>query len=212
MSEWFKVHAWKACVPKRYRGFESPSFRIDESFAVNPGAMQNTAAEPRQIRKEATAGRRYLCRRLPGFFGKLSVSGPLMKKKLFLPFLPFIISSLIVVACSTNPPAEPAGIQKAKPRLCAIEISKGSIEISGKIIAQKQKNGHIYRTVLRTFAPASYRAGRRFTCRISENESAELVIRGLERNSAHTTFAAEQKNGTRQRKRFHLEHTEYRQQ
>ena len=27
MSEWFKVHAWKACVPKRHRGFESPSFR-----------------------------------------------------------------------------------------------------------------------------------------------------------------------------------------
>ena len=27
MSEWSKVHAWKACVPKRYRGFESLSLR-----------------------------------------------------------------------------------------------------------------------------------------------------------------------------------------
>ena len=28
MSEWSKVHAWKACVPKRYRGFESLSLRF----------------------------------------------------------------------------------------------------------------------------------------------------------------------------------------
>ncbi len=27
MAEWFKAHAWKVCVPKRYRGFESHSLR-----------------------------------------------------------------------------------------------------------------------------------------------------------------------------------------
>jgi hypothetical protein len=27
VSEWLKEHAWKACVPKRYRGFESPPLR-----------------------------------------------------------------------------------------------------------------------------------------------------------------------------------------
>jgi hypothetical protein len=27
MSEWLKEHAWKACVLKRYRGFESHSLR-----------------------------------------------------------------------------------------------------------------------------------------------------------------------------------------
>lgn len=27
MSEWSKVHDWKSCVPKRYRGFESLSLR-----------------------------------------------------------------------------------------------------------------------------------------------------------------------------------------
>ena len=33
MSEWFKVHAWKACVLKRHRGFESPSFRCSRCHA-----------------------------------------------------------------------------------------------------------------------------------------------------------------------------------
>ena len=47
MSERFKVHAWKACVPTRYRGFESPSFR----YCL--GAMQVSSSKPRQIRKEA---------------------------------------------------------------------------------------------------------------------------------------------------------------
>ena len=28
MSEWSKVYAWKAYVPKRYRGFKSLSLRI----------------------------------------------------------------------------------------------------------------------------------------------------------------------------------------
>lgn len=27
MAEWFKARAWKARVPKKYRGFESPSLR-----------------------------------------------------------------------------------------------------------------------------------------------------------------------------------------
>ena len=27
MAEWFNAHAWKACIPKRYRGFESLSLR-----------------------------------------------------------------------------------------------------------------------------------------------------------------------------------------
>ena len=27
MAEWFKAHAWKACVANPYRGFESPSLR-----------------------------------------------------------------------------------------------------------------------------------------------------------------------------------------
>ena len=27
MAEWFKAHAWKACVAKHYRGFESLSLR-----------------------------------------------------------------------------------------------------------------------------------------------------------------------------------------
>src|SRR5687767_9458158 len=27
MAEWFKARAWKARVPKQYRGFESPSLR-----------------------------------------------------------------------------------------------------------------------------------------------------------------------------------------
>lgn len=62
MSEWFKVHAWKACVPKRYRGFESPSFRLSS------GAMQIFAAKPRQSRKAATVCGRKSCRRLPELF------------------------------------------------------------------------------------------------------------------------------------------------
>jgi hypothetical protein len=27
VAEWFKAHAWKACVPKQYRGFESLPLR-----------------------------------------------------------------------------------------------------------------------------------------------------------------------------------------
>ena len=27
VAEWFKAHAWKACVVKTYRGFESPPLR-----------------------------------------------------------------------------------------------------------------------------------------------------------------------------------------
>ena len=65
MSEWFKVHAWKACVPKRYRGFESPSFRLSS------GAMQMFAAKPRQSRKAATVCGRKSCRRLPELFYSL---------------------------------------------------------------------------------------------------------------------------------------------
>jgi hypothetical protein len=32
VSEWLKEHAWKACVPKRYRGFESPPLRHDSDL------------------------------------------------------------------------------------------------------------------------------------------------------------------------------------
>ena len=49
MSEWFKVRAWKARVPKRYRGFESPSFRN-----MRPDAPQVLLAKPRQRRNPAT--------------------------------------------------------------------------------------------------------------------------------------------------------------
>ena len=35
MAEWFKAHAWKACVPKKYRGFESPSLR-QRLFLLGP--------------------------------------------------------------------------------------------------------------------------------------------------------------------------------
>ena len=49
MSEWFKVRAWKARVPKRYRGFESPSFRN-----MRPDAPQVLLTKPRQRRNPAT--------------------------------------------------------------------------------------------------------------------------------------------------------------
>src|SRR5438105_10808536 len=32
MAEWFKAHAWKACVGKIYRGFESLSLRHLKTF------------------------------------------------------------------------------------------------------------------------------------------------------------------------------------
>src|ERR1017187_6261431 len=34
MAEWFNAHAWKACIPKRYRGFESPSLRQFDIFST----------------------------------------------------------------------------------------------------------------------------------------------------------------------------------
>ncbi len=37
VSEWLKEHAWKACVPKRYRGFESPPLRQEESGDLRSG-------------------------------------------------------------------------------------------------------------------------------------------------------------------------------
>ena len=61
MSEWFKVHAWKACVPKRHRGFESPSFRC-------PVAMQSKVCKPRQSRNAATVAYFLTCRGLTGLF------------------------------------------------------------------------------------------------------------------------------------------------
>src|SRR5947199_343471 len=36
MAEWFKAHAWKACVGKIYRGFESLSLRHLPAFAFDP--------------------------------------------------------------------------------------------------------------------------------------------------------------------------------
>ena len=78
MSERFKVHAWKACVPKRYRGFESPSFRLSS------GAMQVSAAKPRQSRKAATVCGRKSCRRLPELFYLSSMSDLIRKIKTIL--------------------------------------------------------------------------------------------------------------------------------
>ena len=82
MSERFKVHPWKGCVPTRYRGFESPSFRnsfIKKSFfrkslLMSPGAMQVASAKLRQIGNEATVCGRKLCRRLPGLFKRFFYS------------------------------------------------------------------------------------------------------------------------------------------
>src|SRR5437660_3752038 len=36
VSEWLKEHAWKACVPKRYRGFESLPLRQSPRFVSYP--------------------------------------------------------------------------------------------------------------------------------------------------------------------------------
>src|SRR5436190_7299215 len=36
VSEWLKEHAWKACVPKRYRGFESLPLRQSPRLVSHP--------------------------------------------------------------------------------------------------------------------------------------------------------------------------------
>ena len=36
MAEWFKAHAWKACVANPHRGFESLSLRQQNSWAGWP--------------------------------------------------------------------------------------------------------------------------------------------------------------------------------
>ena len=45
--------------------------KLDKNLLMSPGAMQDVATKPRQIRKEATVCRLQLCRRLPGLFKKL---------------------------------------------------------------------------------------------------------------------------------------------
>lgn len=42
--------------------------KLDKNLLMSPGAMQDVATKPRQIRKEATVCRLQLCRRLPGLF------------------------------------------------------------------------------------------------------------------------------------------------
>ena len=39
MSEWSIEHAWKACVPKRYRGFESHSLRKKKLYEMEEFRM-----------------------------------------------------------------------------------------------------------------------------------------------------------------------------
>ena len=56
MAEWFKAHAWKACVGKLYRGFESHSlrhFKINKLARSHPSAGQSramTMARPLPLR------------------------------------------------------------------------------------------------------------------------------------------------------------------
>ena len=61
MSEWFKVHAWKACIGESLSGVRIPLFPLQ-----GPDALHITAGKPRQIRKEATVFRLWWCRRLSG--------------------------------------------------------------------------------------------------------------------------------------------------
>lgn len=47
MAEWFKARAWKARVPKQYRGFESPSLRHFKRFpdrATRPAGVSEALA------------------------------------------------------------------------------------------------------------------------------------------------------------------------
>src|SRR5262249_2943737 len=39
VSEWLKEHAWKACVRKTYRGFESPPLRQGNVIKVGSGGL-----------------------------------------------------------------------------------------------------------------------------------------------------------------------------
>jgi hypothetical protein len=45
MAEWFNAHAWKACIPKRYRGFESPSLRHISQGDSEAGTQLGTQAK-----------------------------------------------------------------------------------------------------------------------------------------------------------------------
>ncbi len=47
VSERSKVHDWKSCVVKSYRGFESPPLRLGDRYQAT------CAAQPRQDRKIA---------------------------------------------------------------------------------------------------------------------------------------------------------------
>ena len=86
MSERFKVHAWKACVPTRYRGFESPSFR----YCL--GAMQVSSSKPRQIRKEAAVWRMSCAVDFLGFFFQFCF----FDKSICIVYNVFILESFLI--------------------------------------------------------------------------------------------------------------------
>lgn len=66
MSEWSMVQSWKGCVPQGTEG-SNPSLSV-KPFVMSSGPMQRIASGPRQIRKEAAAGRQFLCRSVPELF------------------------------------------------------------------------------------------------------------------------------------------------
>ena len=63
MTEWLKVHAWKACV-REYREFESHPLRhLADIVSVIAGSCATKTRELRQVREEATVVRNFVCRR-----------------------------------------------------------------------------------------------------------------------------------------------------
>ena len=53
VAEWFKAHAWKACVANPYRGFESLPLRqffLPQSQGVAPGRLHPALSGPLQTR------------------------------------------------------------------------------------------------------------------------------------------------------------------
>src|ERR1041384_5196976 len=50
MAEWFKAHAWKACVAKHYRGFKSHSLR--HFPLLNPHSLSSSRVLKAPPRRE----------------------------------------------------------------------------------------------------------------------------------------------------------------
>jgi drug/metabolite transporter (DMT)-like permease len=93
MSEWFKVHAWKACIPKRYRGFESPSFRF--SSAIKIITNEECVLQNKKIIGYILIFSSAVITSLAQFFWKLSTDGNIFF--FILGFLLFIVEGFCMV-------------------------------------------------------------------------------------------------------------------